>query len=462
MEIFGKPVRTPIVLLIAGILTRCMVFCFLGPDNNDPHFTIVEFLVKYKTFPDVRVNPLAFHPPLYYWMAAAILDLTGSEKAVQFLSLVTSIATLVVLYRIIYKTQIIVWPRARLYCFWLACFLPQFILFGLYVSNDSLSFFFGCLTVLQVWNYLESPGWKQGGLLAVVTGLGLLTKTTFLVFLPVLSLFIFFVQFRDRRSLSKATWAAVFFLTISGVLGSYRFIDSYVRYKNPLINNQDVMDWSPQTRSYHGLGTYFDFNILRLVATPKIPYLEVYVANVNGETGCYPLLLYGSFWYDLIPENNFSGDAYRPVSYIGSAIYLVALVPTAVFLVGLFKLAGRLPSFVRTFDGTKLEDCGLMCAYVASALLFGNLALIVASLVKYHAWSIMQGRLLFPCLAGGLAIFAVGVETLDKARYGSVVLRSSMIVLMVLFGLYFASEIGYVTLKALDPGVKPFMKTLVS
>lgn len=462
MKIQAKSIQPTIVLLSIGIVTRCIVYAFLSPYNNDAHITIVEFLVKYKTFPNITENYLAFHPPLYYWMAAPILALFGSDKAVQFLSLVTSIGTLIVLYRIIYRTEMIAWPRARLYSFLLACFLPQFIMFGLYISNDSLSFFWGCLTVLIASNYLKSPGWKQGALFAVVTGLGLLTKTTFVAFLPVLLVFVLFVQFREHRSLSKAVRTAGLFLLISGVLGSYKFIDNYARYNNPLINSLDVPVWSFQMRSYQGLGSYFDFDILRLLASPSIPYEELWgLKNPTTTTGSYPLLLYGTFWYQLIPESNFRGAAHKPFSYLGSVIYLFALVPTAAFMLGLLRSLQRLPSFARTFDRRKQEDRGLMCAYVAAAMLGANVALIIAALVKYHVWALMQGRYLFPSFAGALAIFAVGVEMLDRTRYGSAILKSSMIALMALFGLYLASEIGYLVLHMLSPGIKLLIKSFV-
>ena len=461
MKIQAKSIQLPLLLLGIGIVTRCIVYVFLSPYNNDAHITIVEFLVKHKTFPNIADNYLAFHPPLYYLLAAPILAVFGSDKAVQFLSLVTSIGTLIVLYKIIYQTEMIAWPRARLYSFLLACFLPQFIMFGLYISNDSLSFLWGCLIVLETTNYLKSPGWKHGALLAVVTGLGLLTKTTFLVFPPVLLVFVLFVQFREHRSLSKAVRAAGVFLLISGVLGSYKYIDNYARYKNPLINSLDVPVWSFEMRSYRGLGSYFDFNILRLLASPSIPSEEVWGLSNPTTTGSYPLLLYGTFWYQLLPESNFRGASYKPFSYLGSVIYLVALVPTAAFMLGLLRLLQRLPSFAKTFDRRKPEDSGLMVVYVAGALLAANTALIIAALVRYHVWALMQARYLFPSIAGALAIFAVGVEMLDRSRYGSIVLKSSMIVLMALFGLYLSSEIGYLVLHMFNPGIKAFVKGVV-
>jgi 4-amino-4-deoxy-L-arabinose transferase-like glycosyltransferase len=429
-------VPTPMVLLLAGIITRCAVCLYLDPSNNDNHIGVIKYLVQNKTFPPLETNMLAFHPPLYYWMAAPLFALSGSDKVVQLLSLAFSIATLWVLYKIIYRTEMIALPRARLYSLLLACFLPQFVMFSLYVSNDSLTILLGCLTVLLASRYVRSPDWKQLTLLAMVAGLGLLTKATFLVFLPVLAAAVYLVKFQELRSRSRAVGAVLVFLTISGVLGSYKYVDNYRRYSKPTINGLDLpLVWvEGQKRSYRGLRSYLGFDLRRLVLSPKLsPATE----------GSYPLLLYGTFWYQHIPESNFLAGQISPYFYLGSAIYIVALVPTGIFLLGLLVLVWRLPDFLQAFDRQNAEHRGLMVSYIAAALLMANFALMAATIVRYHVWGLMQGRLLFPALAGGFAAFSVGFGILDKSVYGSRLLQSCIVILLALFGLYFFSEIAY-------------------
>lgn len=431
-----KRVPTAIVLLIAGIITRCAVWIYLDPGNNDKHIDVIKYLVRYKTFPSLETDMLAFHPPLYYWMAAPLFALFASDKVVQLLSLAFSIATLWVLYKIIYRTEMIALRRARQYSFLLACFLPQFVMFSLYVSNDSLTFLLGCLTVLQANRFVGSPDWKQGMLLAIVTALGLLTKTTFLVYLPVLTSAVYLVKFQELRSRSRAVAAALAFLAISGALGSYKYVDNYRRYTKPVMTGMDIpQDWSEgQKRSYRGLRSYIGFNLRRLILSPTLsPATE----------GSYPLLLYGTFWYQHIPESNFLAGQVSPYVYLGSAIYIVALAPTGVFFLGLLALVWRFPGFLRACDLQKSEHRRLAVSYIAAALLLVNLALVAATIAKYHEWGLMQGRYLFPALAGGFAVFSVGVGILDKSVYGSRMLQSCIVILIALFGLYFFSEIAY-------------------
>jgi 4-amino-4-deoxy-L-arabinose transferase-like glycosyltransferase len=459
MKIPARAIQTPTVLLCLGIVTRCLVYVFLSPYNNDAHITIVEFLVRHKSFPNIADNYLAFHPPLYYLLAAPVLAIFGSDKAVQFLSLITSIGTLFILYRIIFKTAMMCNPCAKLYSFLIACFLPQFVMFGLYVSNDSLSFLLGSLITLEVAHYIDMPNKRSGAVLAVVTGLGLLTKTSFLPFVPVLMIFIFIVQVREHRAYAKAGWATCVFLVICTVLGSYKYIDNYVHYDNPLINSLDISVWSFQTRSFQGIRSYLDVDLPHLLAAPSIPFDEV-MGNSRSitTTGSYPLLFYGTFWYQLIPESNFRGTAHKPFSYLGSLIYLVALVPTMAFALGAVKNLPRFPSFVRSFDRARIEDRGLMISYVSAALLLANTLLLLVALMKYHVWSVAQGRYLFPTFPGLLAIFAAGVVVLDTTKRGATILRSSMVILMVLFAVYFSSEIGYLILHAWSPGLKAFIE----
>jgi hypothetical protein len=455
VKIGSRTVEAPVAVLGLGIALRCLVYFFLAPANNDAHISIIEFLVEHKAFPNIVDNYLTFHPPLYYLMAAPIFALSGSAKAVQALSLLFSVFTLIVLYFVIYRTRLVVSTRAKLLCLALVSFLPQFIMFSLYVSNDSLSFFLGALVAWACANYLERPSWKNKASLAIYTGLGLLTKTSFLAFVPVLVLFIFFVEVREARSPLRAIRTTSAFFLLVFLIGCYKYIDNYIKYKNPLINSLDVPVWSFQQRSFEGIYSYFDFNLLHLISSPSIPFEEVMGESASvGNTGAYPLLLYGTFWYQMIPESNFRGASHKPYSYLGSVIYLVALIPLVAFLIGTAKCLGGLPSFIRNYDKANAGSRGKLLTYVTSALLLLSVALLFLALVKYHVWTVMQGRYLFPCLPGILALFAVGVERLERIKYGAIVLKWSMTLLILAFCLYLSSEIGYLIVHSVNSGIK--------
>jgi hypothetical protein len=174
-------------------------------------------------------------------------------------------------------------------------------------------------------------------------------------------------------------------------------------------------------------------NLLKLLVSPSVsPKTE----------GAYPLLLYGTFWYQHIPESNFIVSGSAPFYYLGSVIYVFALVPSLVFGFGLFLLVKRLPRFVTTFDLSQREDQLVLVGLVTVLFLFGNLALIIVVALKYHVWSLMQGRLLFPSFCGLLVPFGVGASALADKDLTRMVLKVAMLALLGCFFLYFASEIS--------------------
>ena len=431
-----RHLATGLILLALGIALRIVVFWFLDPLNNDVgHLDVIKYIVEHRALPAALASFESYQPPLYYLLAAPIYAVSGNVKWVQFLSLFFSALTLLVIYRLLYAGKFLADARAGRYAFVMACFLPQFVMFGLYVSNDSLAVLIGALIVLQVVRFVATPRIWQGVLLALLVSLGLLTKATFLVFLPALFVLVAFVYSRSGYSTQKALAAALLLSLLAGGLGSWRFVQNYREVRNPFVSNLDSgRPWMiAQQSSYRGAASFFDVNLWKLLRSPSVsPKTE----------GAYPLLLYGTFWYQHIPESNFLGSGSYPFYYLGSVIYVLALAPSLVFLFGLFLMAKRLARFVTARDLSLEEDRRLLTDFVAVLFLFGNLALILAVALKYHVWTLMQGRLLFPSFCGLLAPFGVGVSALGDRGPAASILNVAMAALVACFCLYFASEIS--------------------
>jgi hypothetical protein len=171
-------------------------------------------------------------------------------------------------------------------------------------------------------------------------------------------------------------------------------------------------------------------------------------------------LTYGSFWYQHIPEGNFLGGRHRPYYYVGSLIYVFALAPTGLFCLGLIALVRRAPCWAEVFDPKDAETRRWLCTCLAASLLLGNYALMLVTVAKYHVWSVMQGRLLFPSMAGFVLVFGVGVEVAARFKTAAFLLKICMISLVALFGIYFASELGYLMLSGSNPDLKNLLKKL--
>ena len=223
------------LILAAGILLRLLVFLIQSPFNNDDHASVITALQATARFPDIRAVPQAYHPPLYYLLALPWLS-AGGWKAVQAFSMLLSVANLYVLYALLRDRVLAETYRAP--CLLLAAFLPQFVLFGNYVSNDALAFLLGSLIVRQAHVYLVHPSGGSRRDLALVLGLGLLTKLTFVAFAPCLLGLVLVTE--GRRGWRRAVVAGLAFTLVAGVVGSYKFVSDIVRYGRPGVTALDL------------------------------------------------------------------------------------------------------------------------------------------------------------------------------------------------------------------------------
>jgi 4-amino-4-deoxy-L-arabinose transferase-like glycosyltransferase len=414
-------------LLWAGILVRVVTCLALAPENPDNHSEILDFIVAHKALPHALDLHESYAPPLYYILAAPLLALSGYLKVVQILSLVLAIGNLLVFYDLIYRQRIIENSTAQFFSFLLACFLPEFVTCSLFVSNDCLTFFLSTLSILLVYRFARDPTRKRLVVVALALGLGLLTKQSFLAFVPIWSALVF--TFSLQNGVLGALRRTTIFLIIVVSVGSYKFIENYRYYHDPFVNNMDARPtpaWVvEQRRSYRGWRSFADFDLTKLVASPSVSDLT---------NGSYPVLLYGTFWYQHNPISNFAW--LTPVNRLAQLIYLIATIPTLAFLIGAVGLIRRAPELMINVQHAANLAPKVAIRYASAAALVLNLGMLVVTVLKYHVWSIMDARLLYPSLFGGLVIFSSGVEIVSRWRIPQAILRAGMFGLTALFVTY--------------------------
>src|SRR5688572_32234848 len=66
-----------LVLIAVGVLLRVLVFAFMGYFNNDNHIIVIEYVSRYWTPPHAAQFNQAYHPPLYYFLAAPFFRFGG-------------------------------------------------------------------------------------------------------------------------------------------------------------------------------------------------------------------------------------------------------------------------------------------------------------------------------------------------------------------------------------------------
>src|SRR5262245_25942561 len=166
--------------------------------NDEPaHLRYVEYVATRHDLP-VQMHrfeePGAFgradfefhQPPLYYILAAPLYSLAGPGRgllACRLFSALCGLATLVLLWRLLRSSPLpgfVIWPAMMFATLWLR---PAY--FCAVVSNDALSWLIGAGLVALLWVRPGGrPGARRAVALGVLLGLGLLTKSTLLVFLP--------------------------------------------------------------------------------------------------------------------------------------------------------------------------------------------------------------------------------------------------------------------------------------
>ena len=418
--------RAFLLVLAAGVVVRVVVFIHMGYFNNDNHLEVIEYVAEHWLPARADQFNQAYHPPLYYFLAAALLRL-GGLQTVHFFSLILSVATLLLIARLLRRLPWIA-ERTQPWCLALAAFQPQFIMFGLFVSNDALAIFLGVVIFYQCRRVQGRPSLFNLSLLGIWLGLALSTKATFLVFVFPLMLFVWMNGRQSLLPYRQLISGLALLVLIAGVLGCYKYVENFALFGKPLVSNLDLWDWTgnQQQPTWVGLQSLVDFNLLKLIRHPIISNFTVH---------SYPLMLYGSFWYALIPESTFHSNLVPPFDRLGSILYLVALCPTILMAVGAARIgmAGfGFSSRIKPDPGAYARD---RVVYEGNLLLIFllNFLLILAAGWRYDIWSIFQGRLLFPSYFVLLVAFSRGLEWAESSRMLTHIVRYLMIALIVLF-----------------------------
>ncbi|MCM3901539.1 MAG: glycosyltransferase family 39 protein, partial [Pyrinomonadaceae bacterium] len=421
------------LVLIAGILLRIVVFLFQTPYYYDPHFGVIKWIIEHTALPrsDQAYN-LGFHPPLYYLLAVP-LAIVGPVKVVQGLSLLLSIANYYLLFRIIKTTPLLRNDVTKFHVLLFAAVLPQFVIHGNFVSNDTLAYLVGTLTFLQAFAYIDRPTGRRLSILGVVLGIGLLTKGTLIAFVPPLVLLVVMMGIRQQFTIRQHIGTMLLFCSIAGVVGSYKFVQNTIHFGRPIVVYNVNPHWLyRQQGTYQGLRSLVDVNLFKLVQNP---YLSEHTRH------SIPLLFYATFWPSYISgESNF--DTARLYTRLSRTIYLAGLLPTLLAILGVGTCLWRnrsleLLTLSHDVFAQRVKEKVVLLLFVF------NLALVITAGLKIDVWSCFHARYLFPSFLAILLFLGWGLEAIVRWRAW---LRPGLLVgLCALSGIltcYYAIEIG--------------------
>ena len=150
----------------------------------------------------------------------------------------------------------------------LAAFNPMFLFIQSSVHNDTLTNFLAALTIFAVVRYWKRGPSVQGAVfLGLTTGLGILTKITFLFLGPVVALALIARSWEDRHD-DKGWWrTALKMLLIGGfvvlLLAGWWFVRNQILYGDPTSMKLQASIWQPRENSPDWKAAFNELTFLR-------------------------------------------------------------------------------------------------------------------------------------------------------------------------------------------------------
>jgi hypothetical protein len=253
------------------------------------HVAAVKHLLSHLAMP--TRGYASTNPPAYYAVAALFLYLSGSLKVVQFLSLILYSINLALLARLLWQATENPWLRWGLLT--LFALLPPHLAYAYMVFNYSLSTSLAILSLFLMRSYLSrpEPTLRRIVLVAIVTGVGILTALSNLFLIPTgICLAILGAGRLSRRALAAFLFVAV----AASVVAPYAILHHkttgcFLCTGNRIPTRRSVFQVYPREFYYHVSATALEL--------PFYPH--------HHRDGLWPILyhtLFGDYYGYLVPE----------------------------------------------------------------------------------------------------------------------------------------------------------------
>jgi hypothetical protein len=416
--------------LVLGAWTSVVVPLGEGPDEL-PHFTVTRYIIQHGRLPDSAEEHESFQPPLYYLLSAALTFWIDTSDFVvkadaDYDALASGAPRTLLLHTraesFPYQGWALAWHLMRLLSLAmgaltiaalsatvsvatgdrrlalvsaaLLAFLPGFIFMSALVSNDNLAALLAALLCWRIALLLRpplpdatraAPGSRSLLLLGLLLGLGLLSKTSMLAFVPTVGVALLFAWTRQRQAEDLKSRSS----------RSRR--DSAPAYTRPgAANRWDWQSWLRANLLVFGAallvsGWYFVRNYL--LYGDWLAWPLVLTAN---EVRTLPLSLRD--WLHA------GGQAYRSfwLEWIG-----IALDPAVQFVLALLTVLALL-GLARTVPALRRNRRALLAVLVLHCLIIA---------VSWARWTQTvagtgQARLFYPALPAIVLALALGLRAL--------------------------------------------------
>lgn len=328
------------------------------------HISYIMYLLNNHVLPHPADFWQAYQPPLFYALSALLGAVwsaaTGTLPVQLFKVLPWLAATGNVVVSYLIAREIFGKGSLRNWCAAVCAFLlPMNIYMAAFISNESLAAFVsGCALLLAFKITGRGGGWRSYVALGVVAGLALLSKYTFIAFLPLVLVFLSWRSFQAREgkaapSLLKPLLALAVTLCVAG----WFYLRTRAAVGSFMVEQSEL------------------FGIWQLPGFRTLSYFTGF-----GEVLRQPFISssFSSFWdalyATLMGDGLLGGMSVLPGNYLwnmdyAGAVYLLALPLVPLFLAG---WCGFIYSFLKQPD----TPCGMTRGLAAASLCVAGLLLV--------------------------------------------------------------------------------------
>ncbi|CAN5431340.1 hypothetical protein BH09VER1_BH09VER1_30620 [soil metagenome] len=217
------------LILLAALGLRLLYLC--GTPNSirsydwEGHLQYVQYVATHLALPPFDLGWETFQPPLFYvifgLIGRLVFALGGSYHLAIVLWQLASFALSGLTLFVALWISHLLFPgpvhRWRLWFLAGLAALPGFVIFSSWISNDILFALLSFAFLAAFLSFWRSPRWRPWLAVSVITGLGLLTKSNALVFVPIVFMTVLLAT--GLSWMKKARYLAVFLALVCLVAG---------------------------------------------------------------------------------------------------------------------------------------------------------------------------------------------------------------------------------------------------
>jgi hypothetical protein len=392
----------------------------LGGGDFQHHFAYIKYILNNSSLPLATDGMEMFQAPLFYVTSAIFLKLFSlffepelSSRLLKIIPLICGLAMIEICYRTVKHA----FPNKYYMQFvgmLFGAFVPMNLYMSQYIGNEPLAAVFSALAIYIMVRIIMNPSRamekREHYKLGVILGLGLLSKATVLLLIPLSLAFLAWIQYSLDNTFKPIVKACGRVLVTVFLISGWFYLRNWIHFDKLFIGGWDPANgfywW--QDPGYRVLQDFTTFGI------------SLFYPIYAGTVGFWDAV-YSNFWTDAGLGGFISkdGKSFWNLTYMLS-LPLLSLTPTAALAVGCLS----------TFGKNKLVSKPLIVFSTLCVLVYLLALIYVYILVPMHS----QGRATYtmgilPCYA---ILCAVGIERLARGT----TTRALFTGLLVCWGLY--------------------------